>query len=161
MNSLRYPIIALAALALAGGCSARRQSTASYSGTYSGAAESAGGQTTGTAAGSGGVITDPAILTGVSDPSAVTGRQVQLPGLKVRRVLDDRVLELDDGKGKRIYVLSNDFAVRANKGGTVNITGTVKPGTHSDVPSLSGAAAEELSSRPFYVQANKIEIAGQ
>jgi uncharacterized protein (TIGR02271 family) len=125
----------------------------------SGAAESVGGQTTGIAA-SGSVITDPTMLTTSSDASAMAGRQVQLSGLKVRRVIGDRLLVLNTGSGQNIYAVCNEQTNPAKTGDVVNITGTIKPAGGTDT-GLSGEAAQEIASKPFYIEAQKIETSNQ
>jgi len=122
-----------------------------------GAAESSGGQTTG--ASSSGLITDPNALSATSDASTLTGRQVQLSGLKVRRTIGDKLLVLSGGQGSQIYVLNTEQGSTLKEGDTVSVTGTVKP-TSGDT-GLSGEAAQELSGKPFYIQAQKVEVSNQ
>jgi uncharacterized protein (TIGR02271 family) len=122
----------------------------------SGGAESTGGETTGAASASG-LITDPTTLTASSDSSSLTGRQVQLSGLKVRRTAGDRLLVLSAGDGRPIYVVNNEKTATVKTGDLVDVTGTVKA-TSSVNAELSGQAAQELSSKPFYIDAQKIEL---
>jgi uncharacterized protein (TIGR02271 family) len=112
-----------------------------------GGAESAGGQ----ASGSYGTITDPAMLSG--DASSLAGRSVQFSGLKVRNHVGDRLVVLSAPSGQTIYAVSSGPA-SCKPGDTVSLSGTIKAGGSS---SLSGEAAQTLSSQPMYIDAQKIE----
>jgi len=117
-----------------------------------GASESPGGQAATTT--TGGVITDPASLSATSDTSQYSGRQVQFTGLKVRRVVGDKVLILDGGDGKQIYVFNSGQPANCNTGDIVNVSGTIKTKADSSV----GQAAQDLASAPYYISADKVEV---
>jgi uncharacterized protein (TIGR02271 family) len=127
----------------------------------SGAAETTTTQTTGTAksgASESNIITDPAQLTASTDASTLAGWRVQFSGLKVQQVIDERVLVLNAGSGQQIYVLANGQTAPAKPGDMVDVTGSIKATTSGAPVGLSGEAGQTLSSRPFYVEAKKIEI---
>ena len=124
----------------------------------SGGAETATGRATGAGVSAQGeVITDPAMLRSSSDASQWTGRQVQFSGLKVYRVVGDAIV-IDAGDQKQIYVISNEKP-SFKPGDVVTITGRIK--ASSDTTGLKGEAAQEISSRPYYIQAEKVEISNQ
>jgi len=133
----------------------------------SGAAETSSGQTTGAGASvqagttgatvQAGVITDPAMLSASSDASQWSGKEVQFSGVKVRRVIGDKVIVLDGGNGQQIYCYNKESA-NCNAGDLVNVTGTIK--TSADA-SAAGDAAQQLSSRPFFIQADRIEVSNK
>jgi len=127
----------------------------------SGAGETTTGQTTGTGAGiEANVITDPAQLTTSANASTMNGRRVQLSHCKVHKVIGDRVVVLNANNGQQIYVLANDQNPNLHEGDTVMITGTVKAGNQNDA-GLTGEAVQELSNRPLYIQAQKIQTSNQ
>ena len=119
-----------------------------------GAAESPSGETSGASAGSQGTITDPSMLKG--DASSLQGRSVQLSNLKVRNVMGGLVV-LDAGNGQSIYAVPESSA-NLKAGDTVNVMGTIKSGGSSN---LSGDAAQVLSGQSMFIDAQKIEPAGQ
>jgi len=125
----------------------------------SGGAETSSGQSAGAQASisAGGTITDPAMLTMSADASAVNGHRVQFSGLKVRRVIGERCLILNAGQGQHIYVVSNEQTANAKTGDIVNVTGTVKAGNGSDA-GLTGEASQELASKPFFIEAQRVEV---
>jgi len=110
----------------------------------SGAGETAGGQTTGAGASvqAGAVITDPTTLSASSDTSQWNGKQVQFSGLKVRRVVGERLIVLDAGNRQHLYVVSKEQTAPVKTGDIVNITARSRSSAES-VPSLplSGEAA--------------------
>jgi len=126
-----------------------------------GAGETAGGQASGTGASvqTGVAITDPTTLT--SDASQWTGKQVQFSGLKVRRVIGDRVIVLDSGNREHLYVCNKEGAASVKSGDIVNVTGYIKTSSESRPEELKGEAAQELSSRPYYIEAEKIEVSNK
>ena len=128
---------------------------ASYS--SSGGAESPGGQTSAEVSSSG-PITDVTVLTSTSDTSKFANRQVELSGLKVRRIIGDKVVVLQGANGRDLYVLSNEGRPNVSEGDTVAITGTLKEKSNNN-PELTGDAAQALSSQRCYVEATKIEPA--
>jgi uncharacterized protein (TIGR02271 family) len=129
---------------------------ASYS--SSGGAESPGGQTSAEVSSSG-PITDVAVFTSSStDVSRLANRPVELSGLKVRRIIGDKVVVLSGENGREIYVISTQERPKCSEGDTVTITGTVKE-TSSNKPELTGDAAQALSSQRYYIEATKIEPA--
>jgi len=129
----------------------------------SGAAETAGGQATGAGASAQAtVITDPATLTASSDAAQWSGRQVQFSGLKVRRVIGDRLLVVDAGNRRHLYIISNEQAAQAKTGDLVNVSGYIKASADSrSATGLSAEAAQEISSRPFYIEAQKVEVSNK
>jgi len=123
-----------------------------------GAAETSGGQTTGASASvQAGVITDPAMLSASSDASQWSGKQVQFSGVKVRRVIGDKVVVLDGGNGQQIYCYNKDQSATCKTGDLVNVKGTIKTSADSSV----GDAAQQLASAPFYIQADQIEVSNK
>jgi len=128
-----------------------------------GAAESPSGKTSGAVAStSGGTITDPSMLTGSTDASAMTGRTVQFSGLTVRNVISSRLITLSSSDGQLFYALSDNPAGNFKAGDTVNLTGIIRqPSSAAADPALSREAMQLLNSRPFYIETQKIEQTGQ
>jgi len=120
----------------------------------SGAAESPGGQTT--AASDNTPITDAAMLATPTAASSLSGRSVQLSGLKVDQVMSDKVFVLTSDSGQKIYAVATS-APGVKSGDTVTLTGTVRPTSSSASAGLSGDAASTLSAQPMYIEAQKIE----
>jgi uncharacterized protein (TIGR02271 family) len=87
-----------------------------------GAAESPGGKASATS----GTITDPSTLSTSSDASQWNGRQVQFTGVKVRRVIGDKIFVLDGGNGQQIYVFNKEEANTCKAGDLMNVNGTIK-----------------------------------
>jgi len=130
----------------------------------SGGAETTSGQTSGAEASvqAGAVITDPATLSTSSDASQWAGKQVQFSGLKVRRVIGDRIVVLDSGNNQPLCVYNKEGAASFNAGDLVNVTGYIKSSSESRPDSsLNGEAARQLSSRPFYIEADKVEVSNK
>jgi len=126
-----------------------------------GGSESAGGQISGVATSSGSAITDPAMIFRSSDPASLAGREVQLSGLKVQQVIDNRLFELTDSSGQRLYVVSTQPNAEVQTGDTVNVTGSVRPSAGSATAGLSGEGAQMLSSQPFFIEARNLESANK
>ena len=125
------------------------------SGSAAGAAET----TTGTGAGAGAnVITSPDQLTTASGAS-YNGRPVKFANCKVDRVVGDKLIILKADSGQQIFVVSSGDNSKLHEGDTVMITGTVKAGNASDA-GLSGEAAQELSGKPIYIQAQSVQPVG-
>lgn len=128
--------------------------------TSSGAGETSSGQTTGTGAGvESNVITDPAQLSGSANVSSLSGREARLSNCKVHRVMGDRLIVLKTDNGQNIYVVANEKNENLKEGDKVTINGTVK--TNPTEAGLSGEAAQELSNRPCYIQAQQIQVSNQ
>jgi len=125
------------------------------SSTPSGAAESPGGQTT--AASDNTPITDAAMLASPTAASSLSGRSVQLSGLKVDQVMSDKVFVLTSDSGQKIYAVATSAPAGVKSGDTVNLTGTVRPTSSSASAGLSGDAAQTISVQPMYIEAQKIE----
>jgi uncharacterized protein (TIGR02271 family) len=123
----------------------------------SGAAESPGGQTAGATDNT--PITDSATLASSTAASTLSGRPVQLSGLKVDQVIGDRVYVLTSDNGQKIYAVANQASAGVKTGDTVNLTGTVRQSSGSSALGLSGDAAQTLSSQPMYIEAQKVEAA--
>jgi len=125
-------------------------------------ATGAGETSTGTSAGfEANVISDPAQLTTTTDASGLNGRQVKLNRCKVNRIVGDKLIVLDADNGQQIYVVSNDRDLsKFHQGDQVMIKGTVKAGNPSEA-GLSGEAAQEISNRPLYIQADRIHKSGE
>jgi uncharacterized protein (TIGR02271 family) len=122
-------------------------------GEATGAAESPGGKASATA----GVITDPTMLSTSADASQWNGKQVEFSGVKVRRVIGDKIVVLDGGNGQQIYVFNKGQPASANAGDLVNVKGVIKTSADSSV----GDAAQELASAPYYIQAEKCEVSNK
>jgi uncharacterized protein (TIGR02271 family) len=118
----------------------------------SGAAESPGGQTSAEVSSSG-PITDISMLTSGADVSRLANRPVECSGLKVRRIISDKVVVLGGDNGQDVYAMTQGRPNIA-EGDTVTVSGTVK--STSD---LTGDAAQALSSQRCYIDASKIEAA--
>ena len=118
-----------------------------------GGAESPSGQS------SGGMITDPGMLSSSADSKSLAGRQCQFSNVKVKNVVGDRLVVLSPDNGQAVYVVGSQAASNIKPGDTVNITGTVRAG--GSASGLSGDAAQTLSTQPMYIEAQKIEAAGQ
>jgi len=116
-----------------------------------GGGESPSGQNYGAG---GNVITDPAQCTS-GDAATLSGRQVQFSGLKVDRVIGDRVVVLDAGNGQKLYALPSQ-APGCKPGDRVTVTGTLRQS--SNATGLSGDAAQTISSQPIYVDAQRIDV---
>ena len=125
------------------------------SGASSGAAETPSGKAAG--AGASASITDPTSLNS-SDASQLVGKRVQLSGLKVRNVMGDKVIVLDGGNDRQIYVFNKEGSASCKPGDIVNVNGSIK--ASADAAS-AGEAAQELSSRPYYIEAEKIEVSNK
>jgi uncharacterized protein (TIGR02271 family) len=124
----------------------------------SGAAAGAAETTTGTGAGAGAnVITSPDQLTSAS--ASYNGRPVKLAKCKVSRVVGESLIILDAGGGQQIFVVNSGDNSKFHEGDMVMITGTVKAGNASDA-GLTGEAAQELSSKPMYIQAQSVQVVG-
>ena len=123
----------------------------------SGAAESPGGQTT--AASDNTPITDAAMLATPTAASSLSGRSVQLSGLKVDQVMSDKVFVLTSDNGQKIYAVANSAPAGIKSGDTVTLTGIVRPTSGSASLGLSGDAAQTLSAQPMYIEAQKVEAA--
>jgi len=123
----------------------------------SGGAESPGGQATAEVSSSG-PITDVSVLTSSTDVSRLANRPVECSGLKVRRIIGDKVVVLSPENGREIYAVSTQGRPNVSEGDTVTLTGTVKE-TSSNNPELTGDAAQALSSQRCYIEATKIEPA--
>jgi uncharacterized protein (TIGR02271 family) len=120
-----------------------------------GAAESAGGRSAGAA--TGGPITDPAMLTSATDASTLAGRPVQLSGLKVQKVIGDRLLVVGPDSSQQLYVMPTRETPMPRVGDTVNLTGTIKPASAAAQTGLNSESVQALGSQPFYIDAEKIE----
>jgi uncharacterized protein (TIGR02271 family) len=120
----------------------------------SGASESAGGQAKG--AGAGGTITDPAPLTASGDVSQWIGQPVLLSGMKVSKVTDT-VVVVDAGNKRQISIVCSEQPT-CKPGDTISIAGKIKASSDSG---LSGDAAKEISARPCYIDAVKVEVSNQ
>jgi hypothetical protein len=123
----------------------------------SGGAESPGGQASAEVSSSG-PITDVSIFTSSPDVSRLANRPVELSGLKVRRIIGDKVIVLNGENGKEIYVVTTQGRPNFSEGDTVTITGTVKERSNNN-PEITGDAAEALSSQRCYIEASRIEPA--
>jgi uncharacterized protein (TIGR02271 family) len=124
----------------------------------SGGAGSPGGEVSATASASG-PITDITVLTSSSaEPSTFANRPVECSGLKVRKVIGDRVFVLSGDNGRDVYVVTKEGQTSLSPGQTVTITGTVKPASEANTE-LSGDAAQTIGSQRFYIDATKIEPA--
>ena len=125
------------------------------SGEAMGAAETPAGQAAGQASSSG-TISDPTMLsTGATGDLA--GRTAQFSDLKVKSVMGDHIAVLDAGNGQSLYVYSAQGGNNLKAGETVNVKGTVK----TSASDLSGNEAQVLSSQSAFIDAQKIEPAGQ
>jgi len=121
-----------------------------------GAAESPGGQASAEVS-STGLITDVSVLTSNDrDVSKFANRPVEFQGLKVRRIIGDKVVVLSGENGREVYVLFTQGRPNVSEGDTVMVTGTVKESTANN-PELTGDAAQALTSQRCYVEATKIE----
>jgi uncharacterized protein (TIGR02271 family) len=124
----------------------------------SGGAGSPGGEVSATASSSG-PITDITVLTSPSaEVSTFANRPVECSGLKVRRVIGDRLFVLGGDNGQDVYVLVKEGRPDFSPGQTVTITGTVKPASEANTE-LTGDAAQALRSQRCYIEATRIEPA--
>jgi uncharacterized protein (TIGR02271 family) len=125
------------------------------SGSAAGAADTA----TGTSAGAGAnAITSPEQLTSASGAS-YNGRPVRFEHIKVDRVVGDSLIILKADSGQQIFVVNSGDNSKFHEGDTVMIVGTVKAGNASDA-GLSGEAAQQLSNKPLYIQAQSVQPVG-
>jgi len=128
-----------------------------------GGAGEIGGQSAGGGSNVGsGTISDPTILSTAPDAAAFNGRTVNFKGVRVQRVLGDRLVMLSTENGKPFFALSNQNLPDVNAGEMVNLTGTLRqtPQTTSDL-GLSGDAAQALRGQPLYIDSAKIEMPNQ
>jgi len=123
----------------------------------SGGAESPGGQASAEVSSSG-PITDVSVFTSSQDVSRLANRPVELSGLKVRRIIGDKVILLNGENGKEVYVLTTQGRPNFSEGDTITITGTVKERSNNN-PEITGDAAQALSSQRCYIEASRIEPA--
>jgi len=123
----------------------------------SGGAESPGGQASAEVSSSG-PITDVSVFTSSQDVSRLANRPVELSGLKVRRIIGDKIIVLNGENGKEIYVLTTQGRPNFSQGDTVTITGTVKERSNEN-SEITGDAAQALSSQRCYIEASRIEPA--
>lgn len=86
-----------------------------------GGATAPGGEYTGTSAGP---ITDVTILSTTSDPTTLSGKQVQLNNAKIDHV-SGMLIVIKDGSGNDVFIKSDQPTDSFHPGDTVNITGTV------------------------------------
>jgi stress response protein YsnF len=113
-------------------------------------------QTTGT--GASGAITDLNTLTsGMSNPTALVDRQVQLSHTPVQSVVNNQWFAFGEPGGTQIYVHSTQPAQNLKAGDQANITGTIKsmPGDTSQL-GLDQQAAQKLQGQRIYVEASQI-----
>ena len=125
-----------------------------------GASESPSGKGAGASAQAGvqvGVITDPAMLSTSGDPSKWNGKDVQFSGVKVKRVIGDKIIVLDGGGNKQIYCYNKEASAALNTGDIVNVSGKIKTSADSSL----GQAAQELASAPYYIDADKVEVSNK
>jgi len=124
----------------------------------SGGAGSPGGQVSASVSSSG-PITDITVLTSPSaEVSTFANRPVECSGLKVRRVIGDRVFVLSGDNKQEVYVVAKQGQPSFSPGQTVTITGIVKPASEANAE-LTGDAAQTLSSQRCYIEATRIEPA--
>jgi len=122
----------------------------------SGAGETATGKGAGSEAN---MITSPDQIT-PENAASYNGWRVRFSNAKVDQVIGDRLIVLNANNGQKVYVVSNEGEnLKCKKGDTVMVTGTVKAGSATDA-GLSGEAAQELSNRQVYIQAQNVQIGG-
>jgi len=119
-----------------------------------GAAESTGGEATGTA--SSATITQPGMLAS-SEPSALIGRQVQLSGLKVQNIFDNRVIALSSDGGRTFYAVSKEPVANINVGDTVTLSGRINKLSEAQISTMGEQAAQRVRSQPYYIDADKLQ----
>jgi len=119
-----------------------------------GAAESPGGEATGTA--SSATITQPGMLAS-SEPSALIGRQVQLSGLKVQNIFDNRVIALSSDGGRTFYAVSKEPVANINVGDMVTLSGKINKLSEAQISIMGEQAAQRVRSQPYYIDADKLQ----
>jgi len=102
------------------------------------------------------VISDPAMLSTSGDASKLNGKQVQFSGVKVRKVVGEKIVILDGGNNQQIYCYNKEGG-SINTGDLVNVSGTIKTSADSSV----GEAAQQLASAPYFIAVEKIEVSNK
>lgn len=124
----------------------------------------------------GGPLTDIASFVSASDKASFVGRNAQLTGVEVQRVLSDRAFTVGPNRGQELYVILDDslnsggaekrVAVKAGQKLTLSgpltkpPTGEIaaeqnKPGALK----LSAAEASEMKQQQVYLHANQLKAA--
>ena len=126
-----------------------------------GGAETPGSKATGTVSSSEQfeIITDPARLP--SDNAATyVGRPVHFKGMKVRKVMGDRLLVVSTDNGRPLYAVCSEKTATAHEGDVVIIKGKIKTRNGSTtVTGLDEKGSQLLMTQPYYIEVEKIETA--
>jgi uncharacterized protein (TIGR02271 family) len=123
----------------------------------SGGTSDSASQATGKSAG-GGTITEISALTS-GDPSTLSQRSVRLSNVKVEKVINNRVVEVQDDGGRSCFVRLNEPMPNVKAGDTINVAGTVKPipASMSDL-GLGDDVKQALKGQQIFVDAQKFEV---
>jgi uncharacterized protein (TIGR02271 family) len=127
------------------------------SGEPMGAAGEVGGQSKGAA--SSGMITDAQTLTTSQNPASLSQRSVQINGLKVDKVIGDRLVQVSDSAGRPLFVRLNESMPNVKSGSTLNITGKVEtiPTSMPDL-GLGSEAKSALKGQEIFIDADHFEV---
>lgn len=117
-----------------------------------------GGDVGGQSMGGAGAITEPATLTGASDPGALAGRSVQLNNVKVDQA-SGRMLCIKDEMGRPLYIRLSAPLENIHAGDSINITGTARRVSSTSATSmgdLSDQMMQSLKGQQLYVDAQSV-----
>jgi uncharacterized protein (TIGR02271 family) len=124
-----------------------------------GAASTPGGKSTG-AASSSGTITDPGTLSS-DDIARYSGWEVRFKEMKVQKVVSDRVITVNTGSGRPLYVVAGQPPATALRAGdSVIISGKImRSGSVVTQSGLDDKGSQTLAQQPYYIEVQKFEMA--
>ncbi len=114
-----------------------------------GAATAPGGEYSGSSTGP---ITDVIILSTTSDPTTLSGKQVQLNSAKIDRVTG-MLIVIKDSSGNDVFIKSDQPTDSFHPGDTVNVTGTVTKTS----PSMEGY--DQMQGQKVVIHADSVQKA--
>ena len=112
----------------------------------------------GQSSGAGGGITQIDQLTSASDPSSMSGQQVNLSSVPVQKVVGPHLIAVGAAGSAPIYVHISQPAGELSPGQMVMISGTVQPGPTSN---LDQQSAQALQGQQVFIEAKSVTPASQ